>query len=55
MIIHADRAFLWVSLVLGLLEEKIERGASHREVDEIHRTRDIYTIEARNIEGAEDA
>jgi protein SERAC1 len=44
LIIHADRTFLWVSLVLSLLEEKVEEGASKRELDEILRTRDIYDV-----------
>ncbi|KAK1989533.1 hypothetical protein LZ30DRAFT_576096 [Colletotrichum cereale] len=46
LIKRADRTFLWVSLVLGLLEEKVEGGASRRELDDILRTRDIYNIYA---------
>ncbi|KAF9879053.1 ankyrin repeat protein [Colletotrichum karsti] len=43
---RADRTFLWVSLVLDLLEEKVESGASRRELDEILKTRDIFGIYA---------
>ncbi|GKT55468.1 ankyrin repeat protein [Colletotrichum tofieldiae] len=46
LIKRADRTFLWVSLVLSLLEEKVEGGASRRELDDILRTRDIYSIYA---------
>ncbi|GKT48348.1 vegetative incompatibility protein HET-E-1 [Colletotrichum spaethianum] len=46
LIKRADRTFLWVSLALGLLEEKVEGGASRRELDNILRTRDIYSIYA---------
>lgn len=40
LISRADRAFLWVSLALSLLEERVEDGASRRELDAILRTRD---------------
>ncbi|GJC77840.1 hypothetical protein ColLi_00678 [Colletotrichum liriopes] len=46
LIKRADRTFLWVSLVPSLLEEKVEGGASRRELDDILRTRDIYSIYA---------
>ncbi|KAH9243391.1 hypothetical protein K456DRAFT_1767636 [Colletotrichum gloeosporioides 23] len=41
---RADRAFLWVSLVLSLLEEKVESGASRRDLDGILNTRDIFSV-----------
>ncbi|KXH54055.1 ankyrin repeat protein [Colletotrichum salicis] len=43
---RADRTFLWISLVLSLLEEKVEGGASRRELDDILKTRDIYSVYA---------
>ncbi|WQF88920.1 Putative P-loop containing nucleoside triphosphate hydrolase, alpha/Beta hydrolase [Colletotrichum destructivum] len=43
---RADRTFLWVSLVISLLEEKVENGASRRELDDIVRTRSIYSVYA---------
>ncbi|KAM7210098.1 ankyrin repeat protein [Rhypophila decipiens] len=42
LIRRADRTFLWISLVLSLLEEKVEEGASRHELDRILKTRDIY-------------
>ncbi|KAH8660524.1 hypothetical protein BX600DRAFT_438738 [Xylariales sp. PMI_506] len=44
MIDRADRTFLWVSLILELLKEKVEAGASRREVDDILASRDIDVI-----------
>ncbi|KAK3390389.1 ankyrin repeat protein [Podospora didyma] len=44
LIARADRTFLWVSLILNLLEDKVEAGASRRELDELLQTRDIYSI-----------
>ncbi|XDG09599.1 hypothetical protein ABKA04_009214 [Annulohypoxylon sp. FPYF3050] len=41
---RADRTFLWVSLILSLLEQKVEAGASRRELDKLLRNRDIYNI-----------
>jgi hypothetical protein len=50
LIARADRTFLWVSLILNLLEERVEAGASRRELDEILNTRDIFDIYARLLE-----
>ncbi|KAJ0352688.1 hypothetical protein COL154_004239 [Colletotrichum chrysophilum] len=41
---RADRTFLWVSLVLSLLEKKVESGASRRDLDGILNTRDIFSV-----------
>lgn len=41
---RADRTFLWVLLVLSLLEEKVESEASGRDVDGILNTRDIFCV-----------
>ncbi|KAF4826189.1 Vegetative incompatibility protein HET-E-1 [Colletotrichum tropicale] len=41
---RADGTFLWVSLVLSLLEEKVESGASRRDLDGILNTRDIFSV-----------
>ena len=50
LIARADRTFLWVSLVLNLLEEKVEAGASRRELYEVLKTRDIYSIYGQLLE-----
>jgi hypothetical protein len=44
LIARADRTFLWVSLILELLELKVLTGASRRELDELLRNKDIYKI-----------
>ncbi|KAI1076580.1 hypothetical protein F5B20DRAFT_555609 [Whalleya microplaca] len=44
LIVRADRTFLWVSLILNLLEQKVEAGASRRELDELLRNRDIFNV-----------
>jgi len=50
LIARADRTFLWVSLVLNLLQEKVEAGASKRELDAVLKTRDIYSIYSQLLE-----
>ncbi|KAK0640557.1 hypothetical protein B0T16DRAFT_438603 [Cercophora newfieldiana] len=50
LIARADRTFLWVSLVLSLLEEKVEAGASKRELDAVLKTRDIFAIYSQLLE-----
>ncbi|KAK4182866.1 ankyrin repeat protein [Podospora australis] len=50
LIARADRTFLWVSLILGLLEEKVEAGASRRELDDVLNTREIFDIYTRLLE-----
>ncbi|KAH6855721.1 hypothetical protein B0I37DRAFT_365570 [Chaetomium sp. MPI-CAGE-AT-0009] len=50
LIARADRTFLWVSLILNLLEEKVEAGASRRELDEVLKTRDIFDIYTQLLE-----
>ncbi|KAI0387620.1 hypothetical protein F5Y04DRAFT_8385 [Hypomontagnella monticulosa] len=44
LLARADRTFLWVSLILNLFEQKVESGASRRELDNILNNRDIYNI-----------
>ncbi|KAI8962267.1 hypothetical protein F5Y11DRAFT_323386 [Daldinia sp. FL1419] len=46
LIKRADRTFLWVSLILNLLEDKVESdaGLSRRELDELLESRSIYAI-----------
>ncbi|KAI1409382.1 hypothetical protein F5Y13DRAFT_170299 [Hypoxylon sp. FL1857] len=44
LLARADRTFLWVSLILSLLEQKVEDGASRRELDAILKNRNIYNI-----------
>jgi hypothetical protein len=40
----ADRTFLWISLVIQLLRDALEDGASRRELQAILGTSDIYSI-----------
>ncbi|KAM0813696.1 putative Ankyrin repeat protein [Seiridium cardinale] len=44
IIARADRTFLWTSLIIDLLKERAEGGASQRELDMILRSRGVYTI-----------
>ncbi|XWW98067.1 hypothetical protein V2A60_006063 [Cordyceps javanica] len=44
VIAGADRTFLWTSLILELLKERAEEGASRRELEEILYSRDIDAI-----------
>lgn len=50
LIERADRTFLWVSLILDLLEQKVEAGASRRELDELLRNKDIFRIYSELLE-----
>lgn len=44
LLARADRTFPWVSLILSLLEQEVEAGASRRELDALLRNRNIYDI-----------
>ncbi|KAK8101508.1 hypothetical protein PG999_011882 [Apiospora kogelbergensis] len=44
LILRADRTFLWITLILQLLAEKVEAGASRRELEEILQSRDIDSL-----------
>ncbi|SPO06587.1 uncharacterized protein DNG_09277 [Cephalotrichum gorgonifer] len=46
LVAKADRTFLWVTLVLRLLKERVEEGASRRDIDEILQSRDIDFVYA---------
>lgn len=46
LVARADRTFLWVTLIIQLLKEKAEAGASQRELNEILLNRDIDAIYA---------
>lgn len=46
LISRADRTFLWVTLIIQLLEERFEEGASRRELDAILRSRGVDAIYA---------
>jgi hypothetical protein len=50
----ADRTFLWTTLVISLLKDALERGASRRELMEILKTKDIYTIYRRLLHSSAD-
>lgn len=51
----ADRTFLWVSLILSLLEQKVEAGASRRELYQLLRNRDIYNIYSELLAACSDS
>ncbi|KAH6623321.1 ankyrin repeat protein [Chaetomium tenue] len=53
LISRADRTFLWVALILQLLKEKVEAGASRRELDQILESRDIYDVYSGLLQGRE--
>lgn len=44
LVARADRTFLWVTLILELLKERVEAGASRRELHDILRSRSIDSI-----------
>jgi hypothetical protein len=44
LIARADRTFLWVSLILQLIKERVEAGATRGELFEILQSRDIDVI-----------
>lgn len=54
IIARADRTFLWATLILQMLQERVEAGASRRELDEILRSRDIDAVYARLLSGRRD-
>ena len=39
-----DRTFLWVALILQPLKDRVEAGASRRELYQILESRDIYAV-----------
>jgi hypothetical protein len=51
LIRRADRTFLWTTLVIRLLRENAQAGASRRELDAILESRDIDAIYIRLLEG----
>ncbi|KAK0731910.1 hypothetical protein B0H67DRAFT_90175 [Lasiosphaeris hirsuta] len=55
LIARADRTFLWVALILRLLEQKVEAGASRRELDQVLKTRDIYDIYSQLLASSPDS
>jgi hypothetical protein len=44
LISRADRTFLWATLIIQLLKDRVIEGASRREMDAILRSRDVYSI-----------
>lgn len=44
LVARADRTFLWVTLIIQHLKERVVAGASRRELQDILRSRDIYVI-----------
>ncbi|KAM5344762.1 hypothetical protein ACJ41O_010624 [Fusarium nematophilum] len=55
LIARADRTFLWVTLILNLLKERVEAGASRRELDDILQSRDIDMVYSQLLSGRADA
>lgn len=55
LIARADRTFLWVTLILQLLKERVEAGASRRELNEILQSRDIDDTYNQLLSGRPDA
>ncbi|CAM1509288.1 Fc.00g030270.m01.CDS01 [Cosmosporella sp. VM-42] len=51
LVVRADRTFLWVTLIIQLLKEKAEAGASRRELQEILHNRDVDSIYAGLLSG----
>jgi protein SERAC1 len=54
LILRADRTFLWTTLMIKLLKERSEAGASRRELDAILQSRSIDAIYAGLLEGRKD-
>jgi protein SERAC1 len=54
LISRADRNFLWTTLMIKLLKERSEAGASRRELDAILQSRSIDAIYAGLLEGRKD-
>jgi hypothetical protein len=55
LVSRADRTFLWVTLIIQLLKEKVEEGASEVQLQRILRSRDIDSIYAELLAGRTDA
>ncbi|KAK2597342.1 hypothetical protein QQS21_006038 [Conoideocrella luteorostrata] len=55
LVARADRTFLWVTLILELLKEKVEAGASRRELNKILRSRGVDVIYANMLSTRPDA
>lgn len=55
LIARADRTFLWVTLILQLLKERVEASASRRELNEILPSRDIDDTYNQLLSGGSDA
>ncbi|KAK8079722.1 FabD/lysophospholipase-like protein [Apiospora hydei] len=55
LILRADRTFLWTTLILQLLTEKVEAGASRRELEEILQSRNIDSIFVEFLRSRPDA
>ncbi|KAF7552049.1 hypothetical protein G7Z17_g4593 [Cylindrodendrum hubeiense] len=55
LIARADRTFLWVTLILALLKERVEAGASTPELDAILQSRDIDVLYSQLLSGRTNA
>ena len=55
LIARADRTFLWVSLILQLLRERVESGASQSELNQTLESRDIYAVYSDLLQARLDA
>lgn len=54
LVARADRTFLWATLIIQLVKERAEAGASRRELEDILHSRDIDTVYAGLLAGRTD-
>ncbi|TRX93724.1 hypothetical protein FHL15_005400 [Xylaria flabelliformis] len=55
LIARADRIFIWITLIIDLLRDKVEAGASRRELDDILKSRTVDQIFTEFLRGRLDA
>ncbi|KAI1741319.1 hypothetical protein F4680DRAFT_447227 [Xylaria scruposa] len=55
LIARADRTFIWITLIIDLLRDKVEAGASRRELDDILKSRTVDHIFTEFLRGRPDA
>ncbi|RWA06162.1 hypothetical protein EKO27_g8946 [Xylaria grammica] len=51
LITRADRTFIWITLIIDLLRDKVEAGASRRELDDILKSRTVDQIFTEFLRG----
>ncbi|KAJ8132137.1 hypothetical protein O1611_g1487 [Lasiodiplodia mahajangana] len=55
LISRADRTFIWIVLIIDLLRDKVETGASRRELDAVLKSRTVDDIFTEVLRGRPDA